>query len=78
MSRDAAGELYIGRWNDVASFNILSYIMFSSLYLCRWGRGVIQTTGICNFGKLNYFLGARAAKEGRSTPYADIDFCKVS
>ena len=43
---------------------------------CWWGRGVIQTTGICNFGKLNYFLGARAAKEGRSTPYADIDFCK--
>ena len=23
---------------------------------CWWGRGVIQTTGICNFGKLNYFL----------------------
>jgi len=43
---------------------------------CWWGRGVIQTTGICNFGKLNYYLGARAAKEGRSTPYKEIDFCK--
>jgi len=32
---------------------------------CWWGRGVIQTTGICNFGKLNYYLGARAAAEGR-------------
>merc|ERR1711957_1032212 len=21
---------------------------------CWWGRGVIQTTGVCNFGKLNY------------------------
>eukprot|EP00956_Cyclotella_meneghiniana_P033961 scaffold100636_cov60-Cyclotella_meneghiniana.AAC.2 len=43
---------------------------------CFWGRGVIQTTGICNFGKLNYFLGARAAKEGRKAAYPDIDFCK--
>jgi len=43
---------------------------------CWWGRGVIQTTGVCNFGKLNYYLGARAAKEGRSAPYGDIDFCK--
>merc|ERR1711865_70133 len=26
---------------------------------CWWGRGVIQTTGVCNFGKLNYFMGKR-------------------
>merc|ERR1712166_1516756 len=26
---------------------------------CWWGRGVIQTTGVCNFGKLNWFLGKR-------------------
>lgn len=44
---------------------------------CWWGRGVIQTTGVCNFGKLNYFLGARAAKEGRGSRYTDIDFCKT-
>eukprot|EP00798_Chlamydomonas_sp_ICE-L_P010157 gene10157-8061_t len=43
---------------------------------CWWGRGVIQTTGICNFGKLNYFLGARAAREGRTSLFPDIDFCK--
>ncbi|CAK8993802.1 Chitin-binding type-4 domain-containing protein [Durusdinium trenchii] len=43
---------------------------------CWWGRGVIQTTGICNFGKLNYYLGARAAKEGRVAPFKDVDFCK--
>ena len=29
-----------------------------------------------NFGKLNYFLGARAAEEGRESRYPDIDFCK--
>ena len=43
---------------------------------CWWGRGVIQTTGICNFGKLNYYLGKRAADEGRQTKYGEIDFCK--
>jgi len=42
---------------------------------CWWGRGVIQTTGICNFGKLNYYLGARAAAEGRGGRYPDVDFC---
>ena len=42
---------------------------------CWWGRGVIQTTGICNFGKLNYYLGKRAADEGRDSRYPEIDFC---
>jgi predicted chitinase len=44
---------------------------------CWWGRGVIQTTGVCNYGKLNYYLGARAAQDGRSSKYPDIDFCKT-
>lgn len=43
---------------------------------CWWGRGVIQTSGVCNFGKLNYYLGARAAEEGRPSKYPSIDFCK--
>merc|ERR1712137_792504 len=42
-----------------------------------WGRGVIQTTGVCNFGKLNYFAGARAAREGRSSLFPDVDFCRT-
>jgi len=42
-----------------------------------WGRGVIQTTGICNYGKLNYYLGAKAAQDGRSSRYPNIDFCKT-
>ena len=29
-----------------------------------------------NFGKLNYFLGAGAAKDGRTSRYPNIDFCK--
>ena len=36
---------------------------------------MIQTTGICNFGMLNYYLGKRAADEGRESQYPDIDFC---
>jgi hypothetical protein len=43
---------------------------------CWWGRGVIQTTGVCNFGKLNYYMGARGKKEGRNVLYPEIDFCK--
>lgn len=44
---------------------------------CWWGRGVIQTTGVCNFGKLNYYLGKRAADEGRDPLFPQIDFCKT-
>jgi hypothetical protein len=43
---------------------------------CWWGRGVIQTSGICNFGKLNYYLGARAESDGRPAKYPTVDFCK--
>jgi len=44
---------------------------------CWWGRGVIQTSGICNYGKLNYYLGARAAREGRKALYPEVDFCRT-
>jgi len=43
---------------------------------CWWGRGVIQTTGICNYGRLNYYLGKRAADEGRDSRYPEVDFCQ--
>ena len=42
---------------------------------CWWGRGVIQTTGVCNFGKLNFFAGKKAADAGRSSLYPSVDFC---
>lgn len=58
--------------------SILVYnLSFSFLFnFSWWGRGVIQTSGICNFGKLNYYLGKRAFLEGRDSRYPDIDFCK--
>eukprot|EP01082_Thalassiosira_pseudonana_P013757 g12259.t1 g12259 contig6:1573630-1575326(+) len=42
---------------------------------CWWGRGTINTRGVCQYGKLNYYLGARAASEGRPSRYPNIDFC---
>ncbi len=48
---------------------------------CWWGRGVIQTTGRCNFGILNHHLGRThldATRFPRSAQalYPGIDFCQ--
>ena len=43
---------------------------------CWWGRGVIQTTGVCNYGKLNMYVGQRAARRGVASRFSDIDFCR--
>jgi len=47
---------------------------------CWWGRGIIQTTGRCNFGTLNHYIGkSHKADElpiGYKPLYPDIDFCK--
>ncbi|MBN2530211.1 MAG: hypothetical protein JXR76_27725 [Deltaproteobacteria bacterium] len=48
---------------------------------CWWGRGVIQTTGRCNFGKLNHYLGnthldANAFPAPAQPLYPDVDFCQ--
>ena len=38
---------------------------------CWWGRGVIQTRGTCDIGKINHFLGSGA----ENSPYPSLDFC---
>ena len=43
---------------------------------CWWGRGALSTKGVCNIGKMNYYLGKRGADLGRSTLYPTVDFCK--
>ena len=43
---------------------------------CWWGRGALLTRGVCQIGKINYFLGKRGADLGRATLYPTIDFCK--
>jgi hypothetical protein len=35
-----------------------------------------MSKGPCMLGKLNYYLGFRAAGEGRAALYPTIDFCK--
>eukprot|EP00571_Detonula_confervacea_P001264 CAMPEP_0172318412 /NCGR_PEP_ID=MMETSP1058-20130122/34795_1 /TAXON_ID=83371 /ORGANISM="Detonula confervacea, Strain CCMP 353" /LENGTH=1348 /DNA_ID=CAMNT_0013033243 /DNA_START=80 /DNA_END=4123 /DNA_ORIENTATION=+ len=42
---------------------------------CWWSRGVLQTKGTCSFGRLNYYLGKRAADEGRQSLFPTVDFC---
>ena len=36
----------------------------------------LQVRGVCSYGKLNHWIGAKAAAEGRPSLYPDIDFCK--
>jgi len=43
---------------------------------CFWGRGSVPIRGTCAYGKLNYYLGKRAADEGRLAMFPDIDFCQ--
>jgi len=43
---------------------------------CWWGRGAIQTTGTCNYGKLSFYLGKKGADLDRDVLYPEIDFCK--
>jgi len=43
---------------------------------CWWGRGAIQMTGVCNFGKLNYFAGKKAADRGKDALFPHVDFCR--
>ncbi len=44
---------------------------------CWWGRGVILSTGVNTYGRLNYFLGAKAKARGvQDALYPDVDFCR--
>jgi len=43
---------------------------------CFWGRGVLLTRGVCNIGRLNYYLGKRAHDERGEGRFPTIDFCQ--
>eukprot|EP00538_Stauroneis_constricta_P006372 CAMPEP_0119571434 /NCGR_PEP_ID=MMETSP1352-20130426/44115_1 /TAXON_ID=265584 /ORGANISM="Stauroneis constricta, Strain CCMP1120" /LENGTH=713 /DNA_ID=CAMNT_0007621113 /DNA_START=60 /DNA_END=2201 /DNA_ORIENTATION=+ len=49
---------------------------------CWWGRGVIQVTGPCNIGRLNYHLTGTyyedgiVRKESGAYPYSDMNLCE--
>ena len=42
---------------------------------CWWGRGSIQTSGPCNYGRMNYFLAKGAADAGLPSRYPTLDIC---
>lgn len=42
---------------------------------CWWGRSVLLTRGVCNIGKLNYYLGKRANDTRGEGRFPEIDFC---
>jgi hypothetical protein len=46
---------------------------------CFWGRGALLTRGVCNIGKINYYLGKGGTQQEppkqRQTLYPTIDFC---
>eukprot|EP00986_Skeletonema_menzelii_P002248 scaffold616_cov146-Skeletonema_menzelii.AAC.31 len=42
---------------------------------CWWGRGALHTKGTCSMGKFNYYFGAKAAQDGRSSRYTAVNFC---
>eukprot|EP00804_Cyclotella_cryptica_P022742 CCRYP_004976-RM/>CCRYP_004976-RM protein AED:0.47 eAED:0.49 QI:0/0/0/1/0/0/4/0/208 len=44
--------------------------------LCLMHFFVTSPSTGSNFGKLNYYLGARAAEEGRASRYPDVNFCE--
>ena len=52
---DASGAIQQPRFENVPRSNVEG--------CCWWGRGVIQTTGRCNFGKLNKSIGAGANQD---------------
>ena len=58
----------------MVSFLFWHFIIGHSLILHLMSHFLISSCS--NFGKLNYHLGARAAREGRPALYPDIDFCE--
>jgi len=73
---------FTGYWNEDENAESDEGVAFSNLNgridlegCCWWGRGLLQMKGPCAFGRLNYYLGARAARENRPPMYEDIDFC---
>ena len=48
----------------------------TAILIHRWGRGALLTRGVCNIGKLDYYLGSKGANLGRNTLYPSLSFCE--
>ena len=58
-------ESYTGYW-DVSTGEEVTTFPYENAFgrtniegCCYWGRGAIHTRGVCNIGKLNYYLGKK-------------------
>ena len=74
-------ERHTGYW-DVKKGSVVASFPYKNSYgrsdvegCCYWGRGAIHSKGVCNIGKINYYLGKKAADEGRNSRYPTTDFC---
>jgi len=75
-------DVFTGYWDEISG-RVITDAPFPNVAertdiegCCWWGRGALSTRGVCNIGKLNYYLGKRGADLGRSTLYPQLDFCK--
>jgi len=75
-------DVFTGYWDEISG-RLITDAPFPNVAertdiegCCWWGRGALSTRGVCNIGKLNYYLGKRGADLGRSTLYPQLDFCK--
>jgi len=77
----SVSESYTGYWDGTAGKEMSIFPYENSFGrtdiegCCYWGRGALQTKGVCSIGKLNYYLGKRAADEGRPSRYPNTEFC---
>ena len=56
--------------------SVFSVVAQSLILIHRWGRGALLTRGVCNIGKLDYYLGSKGANLGRNTLYPSLSFCE--
>ena len=75
------GESFTGYW-DVGAGAEMNVFPYENTFgrtdaegCCFWGRGAIHSKGVCNIGKINYYLGKKASEDGRPSRYPDTDFC---
>ena len=77
----STAESYTGYW-DVGKGRAVTLFPYKNAFgrsdvegCCFWGRGALHSKGVCALGKINYYLGKRAADEGRKSRYPTTDFC---
>jgi hypothetical protein len=81
--RPGSGDGYYSGYWDTSSGTEITDTPYSSTTgrtdvegCCWWGRGALLTRNVCNIGKINYYLGSKAALDGRPSLYPNTNFCQ--